>query len=46
MPKVNSTIAIKQGNKAGYTRLNIGETNSQIKTRVDSLIRVAKNITY
>lgn len=46
MPKVKSTIAIKQGNKAGYTRLNIGETNSQIKTRVDSLIRVAKNITY
>ena len=46
MPKINSTIALKQGNKAGYTRLNIGETNIVIKTRIDSLIRAAKNITY
>jgi len=46
MPKINSTIALKQNVKPGYTRLDIGETNLQIKTRVDSLIRVAKNLTY
>lgn len=46
MPKINSTIAIKQDTKAGYTRLNIGETNLVIKTRVDSLIRAARVITF
>lgn len=46
MPQTHATISSAYKSKAGYIRWDIGETPAVIKTRIDSLIRVARDSTF
>lgn len=46
MPKVKTTISADYKNKAGYVRYDIGETAATVKSRIDSLVRVARDSTF